>query len=157
MVKRGASESIRPCRDSRIAAQFARQPHLCVLSDACIGRSVGHKTIACIVCGDGCVEVIRGSACEVRTALTNCVGGRIEPIELRRGETSESDRMRLPKIVTALGAGIHKSRVACVQQLAARSRLMRTRGNRIGRYSNTDRSGEAYTSSTRVRYGVFAK
>ena len=50
--------------------------------------------------------------------------------------------MGLPKIVAALGAGIHKSRVACVQQLAARSSLMRTRRDRVGRYSNTDRSRE---------------
>src|SRR5262249_41718788 len=34
---------------------------------------------------------------------------------------------------------------------------MRTRRNRVGWHSNTDRSREAYTSSTRVRYGVFAK
>src|SRR5205814_10721185 len=104
----------------------------------------------------GCIEVIRRTACEIKTALTNCVGRRIDPIELRCGETSKSDCMGLPKIGAALGAGIHKSGVACVQQLG-RSRLMRSRRNRVRRYSNTDWSREAYTSSTRVRYGVFAK
>src|SRR6185369_11808862 len=106
-------ESSRPRRDSRIGTKLARQPDLCVRSGAYIGRSPGHETIACVVCGDRCVEIIRRSTSEVKTALTNCIGGCIEPIELRRGESSEGDCMGLPKIVAALGAGIHKSRVAC--------------------------------------------
>src|SRR5207244_10770508 len=137
----------------RFGVQLARQPDLCVPSDACIGRSPGHETIACIVCCDGCVEVIRCTACEIKTALTNCIGGRIEPIEFRRGETSESDCMGLPKIVAALGAGIHKSRVACVQQLGS-SGLTRSRRNEVRRHSNTDRYREAYTSSTHAPYGI---
>src|SRR5437763_16345077 len=104
MVERGASKSGRSRRDSRVGAQLPRQPDLSVFCGACIGRSPGHKTIARVVCGDGCVEVIRRSACEIKTALTNRVGGRIQPIKLRRRETSESDCMGLPKIVTALGA-----------------------------------------------------
>src|SRR5215472_10385016 len=126
MVERGASESNRPRRDSSVGAPLARQPDLSVFCVACVGRSPGHETVACVVCGDGCVEVIGRSACEIKTALTNCVGGRIQPVKLRRGETSESDCMGLPKIVAALGAGIHKSRVACVQQLG-RPWLMRSR------------------------------
>src|SRR6476660_5157104 len=124
-VESGASHSRRTRRDSRVGAQLARQPYLWLRSGACIGRSPGHETIACVVCGNGCVEVIRRCARKVKTALTNCIGGSIEPVELRCGETSESDRMGLPKIVTALGAGIHKSRVACVQKLG-RSRLSST-------------------------------
>lgn len=64
--------------------------------------------------------------------------------------------MGLPEIDAVLGAGIHKSRVGRVQQLG-RPGLMSIRWNRVGRYSDSDRSREGGGEFARVRCCVFAK